>query len=837
MKKSRALFLSFLLPVLILLTFSAIFQYFPFGEYSMRIYDARLQYPGFFLALKNASFYSLGAGLGFNFFATAAYYLFSPFHLLIFFFRSVDFDIFYSILIYLKIGFAGLFMGIFLSHYREKNCSLSWLFSTIYAFCGFVSAYYYNVMWLDGVILLPLVMYGIKELVEKEKSTLYLIALTLSIITNFYIGYMICIFSVLYFVFLLWNRDTDRKKKIAQKFFLVSLFAGGISAIVLLPTILALLGGKATGFSDSYTTYLGFHDSIQYFFYDLTPGAFARNDHVSGPALIYFSIFAVVLVVLLFFSNKYSTKYKISVLLVLLFYIVSFSFNGLDYAWQMFQRPVWWPSRYAFTFSAFFLVLAYDVYLHREDLQIVLSARKWIALAISSLFLGSFILKFFSLDQQDISSICFILVSILLVFFYIFSFDRKKLQGFCVLLVLVELSLNLFHNLQMTIDKSSPLSNQLYYKQVAESIEAVQQLDSSSYRMELTGNYIYNDGLLFGYQGINYFNSVRNQKFVHFAEYVAGLRVGSHCSVILDRFDPFLLSLFHIKYLVGDPIGNWEQATDFSGLSAYQNPYPLSYGFLIDPEDKKISFEEGRYVDNLRKIANAIGAKENLYRPLEELSPTINYENVEKKEKYNLFQIKDNEKDAIITYSLIAKNDFYLIPTDFSGFKENADIFINDSIVNLNVMYPYVKKGDKVRIDFHLKFDMIISDIQLYAFDVPLYEDTLSSLTLFEIDENSNALLKGKISVEKEKQTLFLSLPYEKGFTILVDGKKKDYDIVWDTFVGIDLEKGEHEITINYIPDGLILGSVISLITICISCTYLYAERKKYAIIGIEGDL
>ena len=86
---------------------------------------------------------------------------------------------------------------------RSKKISnkLVVLFSVIYALMGYTATYYYNYIWIDSIIMLPLVVYGIDKLIETNKPLVYIITLTITIITNYYIGYMICIFSLIYYIY------------------------------------------------------------------------------------------------------------------------------------------------------------------------------------------------------------------------------------------------------------------------------------------------------------------------------------------------------------------------------------------------------------------------------------------------------------------------------------------------------------------------------------------------------------------------------------------------------------------------------------------------------------
>ena len=131
MKKKTHYILSFIIPLLLVAVIFAINKIAPFGSHPIRIYDSYYQYTGFILNLKEFSFYSLKAGLGFNFFATATYYLLSPFNLLFLFSNAKNIDIFYTIIVLLKISSASTTMTILLNYKNHNKASL--LFGIIYS--------------------------------------------------------------------------------------------------------------------------------------------------------------------------------------------------------------------------------------------------------------------------------------------------------------------------------------------------------------------------------------------------------------------------------------------------------------------------------------------------------------------------------------------------------------------------------------------------------------------------------------------------------------------------------------------------------------------------------
>ena len=214
MKRSKKILLlisAFLIPIFIIgihLIYMEITHpgYFSGGE-NLLLADMSSQYNSLYsfiqdVYLNKASiFYSFSKSIGGNMASTVGYYLGSPFNFLYVFFSKDSIPLCTFIIYLLKIGLCGTFMFFYLSKKTEKKSYLLLMFSTAYALCAYTVNYYFNNMWLDVVLLTPLVMYGIDYLITKKRIYLYSIFLALAIVSNYYISYMLCIFCIIYFIY------------------------------------------------------------------------------------------------------------------------------------------------------------------------------------------------------------------------------------------------------------------------------------------------------------------------------------------------------------------------------------------------------------------------------------------------------------------------------------------------------------------------------------------------------------------------------------------------------------------------------------------------------------
>ena len=115
--------------------------------------------------------------MGSNFFLIMAYYAFSPVYLLSVFFPSEYLREFMMLGTALKVAMAGSFFAIYLKHTFKRDDYSIVGFGLLYAFCGYTMGYYWNIMWLDAVALLPLIILGLGRIIEGKGFILYTVTL------------------------------------------------------------------------------------------------------------------------------------------------------------------------------------------------------------------------------------------------------------------------------------------------------------------------------------------------------------------------------------------------------------------------------------------------------------------------------------------------------------------------------------------------------------------------------------------------------------------------------------------------------------------------------------
>ncbi|MDR1440568.1 MAG: YfhO family protein [Clostridiales bacterium] len=361
--------LSFAAPAALLCIAFAAIGIYPFGpgaSNTVVIIDNYHQYTPFLMEFGEmlrsggSLFHSWNAGLGSNFLARFAYYLSSPLNAFSVFFRSGSISEFVLALVLARAGFAGL---AFFSYLRAKFGSPSLktaAFAIMYAMCAFFLAYYWNIMWFDCVAALPLVALGLERLADKGKGMLYCLALGFTILSNYFIAIMVCIYSVLHFAAYYMGKDRGRPAgrralAAAGRFAIFSALAGGLSAVVSLPAFFGLLRSSAAG-ADLPKSARIYSDTIDIIANHLM---MVKPSIMVGLPNVYCGVAALLLVPLYFMSSRVAFREKLCNALLLAFFLISFNENQLDFLWHGTHFPNSLLFRFSFLYAFFVLSLSY----------------------------------------------------------------------------------------------------------------------------------------------------------------------------------------------------------------------------------------------------------------------------------------------------------------------------------------------------------------------------------------------------------------------------------------------------------------------------------------------
>lgn len=856
MRKRKVLDYSyaFLFPVMILGAVYFMMDILPFGNETLLTTDMNAQYVAFFSYLKDSLLgnqsllYSFSKTMSGEMIGLTAYYLMSPFNLVFLVFNKTNFPLAISIVTLLKTGSAGLTMYFYLRKKKLPN-NANLLLAATYALCGYSIVYQQNIMWLDAVILFPLVIHGIdKILYEKKINISYAIFLFLTLVTNFYIGFMVCIFAVIYFIASIlaqvikewggasFSAEIRKIGEQAGDFALQSLLAGGLGAFLLLPTWFSLQGGKAEVSLSNLLNEFILNFSLLDFLSKFVIGAFNHSEKVSGFPNIFVSLFVVLLVLIFIFNRKIDFASKVKYILLLGALYLSFKVNFFNLIWHGAKEPVWFPYRYSFIFSFVLIVIA------SKQLKSKFCSRK--ALVSSSLLILFLLFMIHLNDYSYLRTEEIILTGVVVliwtVFIWGFSYRNKKVLAFLSFaLIAVELSFNSYWSLS-TNNYNEERDFNYFVTENQPIIDAYKRRGDEFYRIEKTYHYAQNDPLLLGYEGLSHFNSTEKTSVKDFFENMGyastadWARYSDGSSVAADSF-------MGMRYLISDysishyPLKN--VIRDVDNKYIYENPYYFPLGFHTS-HDLSGNLNESNPFTYQNDLFSEIFGVDELYKPVPSENiqrRTENLEPIEESEHRYHYEKTDESEDAFVYYELSNINSDYINFFFESDLFDGVNVYVNGEYIGedlntdthtINVARP---ESENVTVALELKNDEIFFDNELfYTHDDEglaemknMAEENKLNITQFEPTR-----IKGTVNNEKES-TLVLTIPYDSSWRVIVDGEKANTFPVFDTLMGIELPANSENIEMSFVPKGLLPGTIISIGSLAMLGGYYWIFKRR----------
>ena len=811
------LIMAFVVPVIIMIIIFAQRGIFPFGEESFLRTDMYHQYAPFFsefqykLTHGKSLLYSWDIGMGVNFSALYAYYLASPLNWLLILCPKNLIIEFMTYSIVLKIGLCGLTFA----YYLRKHCNTTdfgvAFFGIFYALSGYMAAYRWNIMWLDCILLFPLIMLGLEMLVKERKCLLYCTALGMSILSNYYISIMICIFMVLYFVVLL---ILEKKKSIVDyawnivHFGIYSLVAGGLAAVVLLPEVYALQATASSNFNfpKTVTSYFSIFDMIARHMGNVEVEI--GLDHWPN---IYCGVAVFIFLALYLVCKKISVREKIMYCGMLLFFFASFSLNVLNFIWHGFHYPNSLPCRQSFIYVFLVLFMCYQAYRNLKDIS-------WKTIVIA--FFGSivFVILAEKLVEQEHFKYYVYYVAILFLAIYaglLYLYKYKKVN-FNVLMMMVLAVVAVESAVNTTITSVTTTSRTNYMddnEDVANLMELIRPADTF-YRVEKVTRKTKNDGAWMNFPSVSLFSSTANASLTSFFK-MMGCE-GNTNAYSITGSTPLVDSLFSVKYGLYSGQYSDDELLTFKGQSGdtylYERNYTLPLGFVVDEQmENNWQMDLGNPAEVQNDLCNVIGAEQVLVEAAGETNGDTFRFTPETSGDYYAYVI--NRKIDEIT---VTKGE------DSKTFKNVDRGFL--------VEMGYCPAGQEVVIKSAKEGQDLT--VRAYLFNNQGLRSAYEILNRYPMTVTGWAddKIEGVVTVEKPG-LLFTSIPYDHGWTIMVDGSKRMPRKMFGAFMGVSLSEGTHTVVLEYEPEGLRTGFYITagcvIFLIIVSITHDLLERMK----------
>ena len=814
---------AFLIPVMIMIIIFVARGIFPFGEETFLRTDMYHQYAPFFsefqYKLQNGGslLYSWDIGLGVNFAALYAYYLASPLNWLIILVPKAYILEFMTYMIVLKTGLSSVAMAWYLRNRMGTYDFGAAMFGIFYGLSGYMAAYSWNIMWLDCVLLFPLVVYGLEKLVRDGKGLMYSLTLGLCILSNYYISFMICIFMVIYFVALQVLFNPERASVFfirCLKFAFFSLLAGGFAAVTLLPEAAALqsTASASVNFPQTFTRYFTIIDM------------FARHmvnveteqglDHWPN---IYCGVAVIMLFVIYVFTKRISIKEKSVYCTLLFIFFISFAVNALNFIWHGFHYPNSLPCRQSFIYIFLMLFMCYRVYMNLANIPLKHIGIGYVAaMAFILLCEKTVTAKHFHFSVFYVS---IIFISIYALLIYLWK-TRKIRVNIAILSVITVIALE--NTINTAVTSITTTSRTSYIKDNAEVIELVESLTPTAefFRVAKEPVKTKNDGAWMNYPSVSLFSSVANADITAFFKAIGC--EGSTNAYADTGSTPLADMLFGVKYKLFDSAQNDGEGKKFvesiGDTYLYENNYSLSVGFMM-PQGMSgwaLDFDDPALVQD--DLCRALGTDAVLV-PNETLGD----------ENGGTYTITIGDAGEYYTY---IKNPSV---KDVTVEKDGVITDVENVDRGFFVELGECRQGEVITIRSKTDGQDIMAET--YRFDYDALKQVYSKLSQNELILSSwtDSGLKGNIDAGVGG-VMFTSIPYDEGWSIKVDGKTVLAQKLFDSFMGIPLTAGEHYIELSYMPVGLKAGAAISLGSILIMAVIAFIGRRLGKRHPDEGD-
>lgn len=916
------------------------------GTKGIFVCDMYGQYYSFFQALhrmvwSGESFsYSWDLGMGMGLSSWLSYYLMSPFNIIIVLLPESLLQPGIVFMIILKISVAGGVFTWFLKKFLKNDGFETVYFGICYAFCGFATVYYSVPMWLDALILLPIVAWQARRLLLDGRVAGFTLSLAVLFVDNYYMAYMIGIFVFITFLFsYFYYRNAEKtpiegiarenvqgnahplKWTVFVKFFACVFLAVGMSFAVIFPTVLQMM--SRLGGDTEFWRLIQFQKNPITFYNSLFIDSYSTVE--DGNPVIYSGILALMVLPMYFCQKTASKREKRYVGAGLLLFVLIMFLPVADVLMHVGSVPTWFCYRYSYLFSFLLLIIAcrqlpecLEETAFRKIPEnnpkgvkrALTAAQKKIliisALNVAFLILGMAFVLILKLTGHEkagnVSGIHYIfdmnwwklilnagmIGAVAAAFIKIKEGSDRKLM--LALLLVFEVVLNVYftaENLGKELFYKMPYDVEVYETtlegQLAELKETAE--DNDFYRIIKNYHSTYNDGIQEGYRGIESFSSV----------YSPGVtRVLSATGWWTNWWEyhdwgstEFLKSILNVKYIFHDKLrGFYVISSEDSQPYIEENEFYLPVGFMVSDDILNLEYEgnieKNDAMVNQQRLLNAMtGSRQfqDIYKRIqpikceiknaEKIEPPEGKADTENEPQKIIYRRIDMDKPASIYYECSAEENqavyYYFTYKKTKLNNMPLEVSVSDgngvdsmSVIPMHTQIPYnicltqgktVKDNEEnkvkrpageennssgeatcfLRIDFANEAEYAVIDEYFYTFDLKRYRDAYNELkkSPFNLISVKTGELEGEVQAG-ENQVLFTSIPYEKGWSVYVDGEEKEIQpLINEAFLGVDVEKGKHNIKFVYETPGRKIGICVSLISTFVFVMLLFCFRKK----------
>lgn len=847
MKKHYSIWLAPLAVLGVLCLLYGINGLYPFGENTISWGDMNQQVVPLLLELRNilhgegSLFYTMQTGGGMNFYGVFLFFLSSPFSFLSYFVQTGDMKWFMNLLLILKLMTCAVTAAVFFRvRFPNLRQRFGALLAVCYAFSGYTLLFYQNIVWLDVMYLFPLLLLGLDWTLNRRKPLLYILSLCAIMACQFYLGYMVVIFLLLAVaVWVFWAMPKENRGRACACFVGASLVAALLTGVIWVPALLQFMSSaRGEGLVES-----------------LTSGGLFTYLSTTLP----FLCSSAILVVSLFFLRKLRGNRRLqAVLIVFLLCAVPLVLEPVNKMWHTGSYQAF-PVRYGFItlFLGFCLTAWVLQRIQPKTLPQHTSSGAligvWVALVAAVAVEGVLLLYFSGVldnylnslwvgeDSMLLQMLVFLLVGFglfLLLFTYRYGYFTRRV--FSVLLCLLMASQMLF-SLQVYVgDAANPVAEWQQYTDLEDVLP-----EDEVYRVKTDNKYT--DANLMGgigYNNLAHYTSFTTQDYLFTAKKLGyssyWMEVNSNGGTLLTDAllgNRYTVSQFDYLNIAEDPVYENEL------YRVYENPLTLSLGLVVGADQVR---EE---IPDLERMQ----VQQYLYETLLDTSggqliipyaPTeVNHIDITQEAgRYSFTWRSRYSSEMIYEISVEGQQVLYFDCFDeysnslVEDINQSFDIKVNGKTVTTN--YPnqsvngLVELGTfedtTVTVQLQLNKNCDCASFGVFGLDVELLQQAVEQME----DQQAQITYEGTTFTafaysDQAGQVLYLSIPYDEGFSCTVNGKAVEVQRANSAFMAIPLEQGENTVVLTYTPPGYWAGVILTGMGVLALIGFLWYQKKN----------
>lgn len=797
------------LPVLLLLALSAWGGIYPLGPESFLTEDLKYQYIDFFTWFRHVLtgeaniFYSFAQGMGSNTWGLYSYYLASPFNFIILLFDEAHLTLAIYVIVALKLACMNTAMAWYLRRRFTLQRTWALALALCYTWSTWTATNLRNPLWLDALILLPLMAWSCRQLLRTGRFIGLSLLVAADVITCWYMAYITLLFCCLFVLFELAVMIYDDEVRPARSWiagravrFTVAILLGlGLSAWTFVPTVLAMMGGgakTAVGMFQTYPTAL-----IRGFL------PFAWNiDHAPQ---FYTGLIPLVLAISMLFEKRIDKRLRALTLVFAGFLVVSSVLGPLMYVWCGFRQPNGFYCRIAFLLSFLEIWAAAFLLMRRAACRAEGSNTRTV-----------------SWTEAGGRSACAAPIA-------------RKLAPFGTLvLVLADLGFNAHVCWNQLYINYPQDTHDTYVNDADTQVRELKQLDTDAfYRVDKTYNRAgaaFNEGISHGFNQLSTYSSANNPQAVAFLNSLGYSSEGEFSSVYAA---PNLVmdSLLGVRYIGtwSKPVASTETTLPHSNVTSpvYYNPHALSLGYPCANGTNSESTLQG---DDPFERQNALfaeltGIDRPLYTQLQGVEQARSDASITWAVKLPAHTIGYTyaqtgvESDWSQSVGLIVGGE--MISSEATRFSHNVRAFGESGDESTQHEISMVQGSPETQLPPK-------SQCLFYALNIDVFEEGIERLQSrqFTPDVFEDGHVEGVYNAEKQTD-LVLSIPYDKGWSAIIDGKEVALSPAFGGGMSqIQVPEGSHRIEMRFQSPGFTVGCAASIAALS-ACLVVARVQKR----------